>query len=224
MSEVEVLGGPLSPFSFRVEIALKLKGIQYDFIQEEDYRFNKSPLLLKYNPVHKKIPVLLHNGKSLAESLIILEYIDETWDNNTAPLLPKDPYQRAQARFWAKFIDEKCVAATRKILYAEESEKARDEVQGALNLLVDELNGKTLFGGESVGLVDIAAIVVGYWIDVIQEAAGLEVLSREKHAKIYEWMEALMSKCSVIKENLPPRDKLLAYYQARIIGKGIIAH
>ncbi|XP_031096044.1 glutathione S-transferase U8-like [Ipomoea triloba] len=222
MSEVEVVGGPLSPFSFRVEIALKLKGIQYDFIQE-DYHFNKSPLLVKYNPVHKKIPVLVHNGKPLAESLLILEYIDETWDT-TAPLLPKDPYHRAQARFWAKFIDEKCVPAARKIVYGEESEKARDEMQGALKLLVDELKGKTLFGGESVGVVDIAAIVVGYWMDVLQEAAGLEILSREKHAKIYEWMEALLSKCSVIKENLPPRDKLLAYYQSRIAGKGTPIH
>lgn len=115
----------------------------------------------------------------------------------------------------------------RKIVYAgddvEEREKARDEVQEPLKHLVDELNGKTFFGGESVGLVDIAAIVVGYWLDVMQEAAGMEVLSREKHARIYEWMEA-MSKCSVIKENLPPRDKLLAYYQARIAGRGSLNH
>jgi len=92
-----------SPFSRRVEIALKLKGIPYDYA-EEDLQ-NKSPDVLKYNPVHKKIPVLVHNGKPIAESHVILEYIDETWPGYA--IMPEDPYDRAMARFWAKFIDDK---------------------------------------------------------------------------------------------------------------------
>lgn len=102
-NEVKLHGMWASTYSKRVELALRVKGIPYEYI-EEDLR-NKSPLLLQYNPVYKKVPVLVHNGKPIAESYIILEYIDETWQNGPR-LLPQDPYQRAQIRFWASFIQQ----------------------------------------------------------------------------------------------------------------------
>jgi hypothetical protein len=39
----------------------------------------------------------------------LLEYVDEVWGNNPtrACFLPHDPLQRAQARFWADFVDQK---------------------------------------------------------------------------------------------------------------------
>lgn len=102
--EVVLLDAKLSMFGMRARVALAEKGVKYE--EREENLGNKSPLLLQMNPVNKTIRVLIHNGKPINESLIIVEYIDEVW-KGLAPFLPSDPYQRAQARFWADFVGSK---------------------------------------------------------------------------------------------------------------------
>lgn len=104
-AEVKLLGMWASPSVRRVEWALRMKGIEYEYVEED--LTNKSADLLRHNPVHKQVPVLLHCGRAVTDSLHILEYIDETW--RETPLLPRGPYHRASARFWAKFAEENVV-------------------------------------------------------------------------------------------------------------------
>ncbi|XP_073134130.1 probable glutathione S-transferase [Henckelia pumila] len=215
MAEVKVFGAWGSPFSRRVEMALKLKGVEYEYIEEDI--FNKSPLLLQYNPVHKKVPVLLHNGKPIAESLVILEYIDETWKNGPS-ILPKNPYDRAMTRFWAKFIDEKCLPALWKAAWSagEEQEKAKEEARELLTFLEEELKGKKFFGGDSIGLVDIAANFVAYWYVIIAELVGLKLVTNDNFPNLCSWTDEYVNSSSV-KENLPDREKLIENFRARFL-------
>ena len=104
-SDVKVLSSWPSPYSMRPRIALNIKSVNYEYIEERLWE-GKSELLLKSNPVQKKVPNLIHGDNTICESLIIVQYIDETW--SSAPsILPSDPYERAIARFWAAYLDEK---------------------------------------------------------------------------------------------------------------------
>lgn len=100
--EVVLLECWASPFCMRVKIAQGGKRCVALEDRAENLFGGKSELLLKSNP-HQKVPVLLHDGKPICESTIIVGYIDEAWP--TQPLLPTCP--RAHARFWADFIDKK---------------------------------------------------------------------------------------------------------------------
>ncbi|KAF2282550.1 hypothetical protein GH714_038163 [Hevea brasiliensis] len=158
-TELKLLGAWPSPYVMRPRIALNIKSVDYEFLQETFG--SKSQLLLESNPVHKKIPVLIHKGKPICESLIIVEYIDETWSSGPS-ILPSDPYDRAIAKFWGAYVDEKWFPNLR-ILSTAEGE-AKDQVIGTivegLDLLEDAFvkisKGKTFFGGDQIGYLDIA--------------------------------------------------------------------
>ncbi|KAI3434040.1 GST N-terminal domain-containing protein [Psidium guajava] len=155
--EVILLDFWLSPFGTRVRIALREKGVEFD-LREEESLSNKSPLLLKMNPVHKKIPVLIHNGKPVCESLVIVQYIDETWVRQS-PLLPSDPYERARARFWADYVDKMYPVGRRvRLSKGEAQEAAKKEFIECLKVLEGELGDKAYFGDERFGYMDVSLI------------------------------------------------------------------
>jgi len=197
-----------SMFGMRVRIALAEKGIKYEY-KEQDLK-NKSELLLKMNPINKKIPVLIHNGKPICESLIIVQYIDEVW-NDRSPLLPSDPYQRAQARFWADFFDQKAVYTVGKKLVStkgEEQEAVKKEFLEIYKTMERELGEKPYFGGETFGYVDIALITFYSWFYFYETLGKLSM--EAECPKIIEWSKRCMQKESVAK-SLPDQKKIYEF-------------
>ena len=93
-----------SSASFRVRIALNLKGLQYKTIPI--HLINQggeqhSDAYHKINP-HHLVPVLQDENKQLTQSLAIIEYLNEC--HPAPPLLPADAYERALVRAFALSI------------------------------------------------------------------------------------------------------------------------
>ncbi|KAL5544479.1 hypothetical protein UlMin_008263 [Ulmus minor] len=219
-NKVTLHGFWASPFTRSVELALKLKGIPYGYV-EEDFS-NKSQLLLKYNPVHKKVPVLVHNGKPIVESLIILEYIDETW-KNAPKLLPEDPHMRSQVRFWAIFLQQQVAESLLKVLETEgeTQEIALKQVSEKLNLLEEGLksfypDGNPCIDIEHVGLHDLVLVSFFGGYKVYEELLGIKLLDPEKTPLIYSSLTALAD-LPLVKETLPPHEKVVALLKSSTV-------
>ncbi|KAL2325021.1 hypothetical protein Fmac_024079 [Flemingia macrophylla] len=210
MTDIKLHGFWYSPVTLRVKWTLKLKGIPYENIEED--RYNKSAQLLQYNPVYKRTPVLVHDGKPLCESMIIVEYIDEIWPQN--PLLPTHSYHKALARFWVKYADDTFSAVLSLVSSSngEEQEKAIEKIWEHLKVVEDQCfgDGKNVFGGDTINIVDIAFGPLITLLLVLEDVLGVKILDDEKFPHLHSWYNNFKD-VPVIKENLPDQDKMVAF-------------
>lgn len=105
MTTMTLRGYWRSSCSWRVRIALNLKGLSYETVpvhlltdggqqHADDHR--------ALNPM-RELPVLIVDGEPLAQSVAILEYLEETYP--TPALLPDSPLDRARVRQMAEVIN-----------------------------------------------------------------------------------------------------------------------
>lgn len=95
-----------SSTSYRVRIALELKGLQYDY--KPVHLLNNggeqhSEAYRKLNPIGG-VPTLVHADKAISQSFAIIEYLDDAFPETT-PLFPEDPYLKAKIRQFCETIN-----------------------------------------------------------------------------------------------------------------------
>jgi len=103
MSELILHNYFRSSTSYRVRIALELKGIDYKYVAHHlRHGEHREAPYLAVNPQGLVPALILEDGTMLSQSLAIIEYLDETWPE--PPLLPKSAVERAHVRMLAQMI------------------------------------------------------------------------------------------------------------------------
>jgi len=166
VAAMKIIGSYVSPYVRKVLVCLELKGLDYEvdpitpFFGNDEFR-RISPLC--------RIPVLIDDGLELTDSTVIAEYLDEQYP---APaLLPKEPKERARARWLEEFADTRLgdvfiwglfyPKMVHPRVWGEPGDQGRIdntlavELPGALDYLEGELPGDGYLFGE-IGLADIA--------------------------------------------------------------------
>lgn len=105
-----------------------------------------------------------------------------------------------------------------------ELEKAVKEAGESLKTLEEGLKGNMFFGGNQIGFTDIVAGWFAYWLPLMEEILGLPMVEEEEAPFLKKWFHDFLE-VAVVKENLPPRDKLLAHMislrQSRLAASNI---
>lgn len=105
-----------STCSVKARLALVEKGVEFesqhvDLMKGEQH----DPEYVKLNPNHV-VPTLVHDGKVMIESSLIIQYVDEAFSGPS--LVPGDPYVRHQMRLGLKKVDEKLQPFAGIVTYA----------------------------------------------------------------------------------------------------------
>ena len=100
-----------STCSLKVRICLYEKGLDWTDrrLVSKDHD-HLSDWYLKLNP-NGVVPTLIHDGRPIIESSVILQYLDEVFPE--PPLAPRDPYDNARMRAWLAFVDQAPTPAVR---------------------------------------------------------------------------------------------------------------
>jgi glutathione S-transferase len=160
---LRLCGFHISNYHNKVRIALLEKGIEH--VDDHANPPSQKEEFLARSPMGK-VPFLeLGDGRRLAESGVILEYLEEAYPQK--PLLPKDPWDRAKVREIITFIELHMELVTRRlypVLFGRTiSDETKASVEKALPKGVRGLKALARFdpyiAGRELTLADCAAFV-----------------------------------------------------------------
>ena len=201
---------PLSPYCRKVRLTLAEKRIEVELVEERYWE--KDADFMRRNPA-AKVPVLKLDGKLMAESAAICEYIEETRPD--APLMPKDPEGRFEVRRLVGWFDDKFHhEVTSKLLYERVNKKvmglgfpdSRNVKDGAkaikyhLDYLGWLLDHRRWLAGDVMTLADFAAAAHLSSLDYISD------VDWNRQAVVKDWYAKIKSRPafrSILADQIP---------------------
>ena len=107
-----VHGVPPSPYTRKVMVVLKEKGIAYE--RRDLIPLDKTPELLAKNPLGL-IPILEHEGRYIPDSSVICAYIEKLYPQR--PMYPDAPAPYADALFLEEYADTRVMQSLSPVFF-----------------------------------------------------------------------------------------------------------
>jgi glutathione S-transferase len=197
-----------SPFGWKVRLVLAEKSVPHRLVIPDNK--SEDPAFAKLNPF-RLTPVLeLEDGRTIYESTVINEYLEEAYPD--PPMLPKDAWERARVRMIEDTADQYLYAAAREFRNArfeytppflvrkradavdhKALEASRVKLHEHLSRLESELAGRTYFGGAMFSLADAALAPL-----LTAGLRLLDVLPDARYPLIAAWSARIVERGSYI--------------------------
>ncbi len=204
-ANVKILGPHFSSFARSVMIACEEKGIGYEYGVE----YEGEAIKLgdeRHRTLHPfaKIPVLLVEGQTIAETGAILRYLDEAFEG--AKLQPDTPLARADVDQWGRMISgyiDQAIIRNYLLEFAfpkgeggsvrmDKVEAAVPDLQYALTTLAEKLGDHTYLCTNRYSLADILLLPILDYLDTSPGGSYLQV-----HPNLVSYLQRLREKSAV---------------------------
>ena len=174
------------PYAARARIVLAEKGIELEVVEIDlsdrpDWLYDKNP--------KGRVPVIEEDGWCLAESAVIMEYIEERYPEPA--LLPADPADRAAVRLLI-FRDSDLTGPYYDLRRGEDG--AEESFDAVLEKLDSALAERQYLGGAEFGLADIAFVP---WFLRARDMLGVDL---DRFPSIADWLARLEARPSIAAE------------------------
>lgn len=188
------------PFAHRAWLAFIAKKVPFQYIEQDPY--NKTQEWLSISP-YGLVPAIVHQGKSIYESSICVEYIDEAF-NTSVSLLPRDPYQRAYARIWADFLGKKVIPQFYNS-FLKPSQEEKQKFLDGVDKFVQAMSPDTaFFQQEDIGFMDIMFAPWCVRWEIMKEVPEIGLPEFPESERFKKWWEAVKSHPAVKQTAIDP--------------------
>ncbi|MGF1445247.1 MAG: glutathione S-transferase family protein [Pikeienuella sp.] len=211
---------PLSPACRKTRLVLGEKKIEVELIEERPW--DRRLDFLRLNPAGRVPLFITETGRALAGSNAICEFIEETVPE--PPLLPKDPYERAETRRLIDWFDDKFSReVTDNLLFERVTKRlakigypdgaclkvGSQNVRVHLDYMTFLLEGHNWLAGPRMTLADIAAAAHLSCLDYLGDVPW------EEYPAVREWYAVMKSRpCfrGLLADHLPGFPRPPAHY------------
>ena len=161
-----IIGSFVSPYVRKVLAAMNLKGLPYQVDPITPFYGNEQ--FERLSPL-RRIPVLIDGDFSISDSTVICDYLEDAYPGHA--LWPRDPKDRARARWLEEFADTRLgdlfiwslfyQKVVRPTVWGEPTDQQRvaraenEQIPAALDYLEGELPADGFLFGE-IGVADVA--------------------------------------------------------------------